>query len=93
MQKNVRRYIYHTRYTRMRQLSIQLQRVARCKVAQAKLQSLREQRAATTIQACWRRYVERKKYLATKHFILRLQTGGFYYAHDTQNGAFSNQII
>ncbi|KAJ8659397.1 hypothetical protein O0I10_004759 [Lichtheimia ornata] len=74
VQKNVRRYIYHTRYTRMRQLSIQLQRVARCKVAQAKLQSLREQRAATTIQACWRRYVERKKYLATKHFILRLQT-------------------
>lgn len=74
VQKNVRRYIYHARYVRMRQLSIQLQRVARRKVAQAKLQSLREQKAAITIQACWRRYVVRKKYLATRHFILRLQT-------------------
>lgn len=88
----MRRYIYHARYVRMRQLSIQLQRVARRKVAQAKLQSLREQKAAITIQACWRRYVVRKKYLATRHFILRLQTGRLIICIDIQR-TYPNQFI
>ncbi|KAI8142414.1 P-loop containing nucleoside triphosphate hydrolase protein [Fennellomyces sp. T-0311] len=74
VQKNMRRYIYRTRYLRMRDLAINLQCVARRKVAQAKLQSFRERKAAITIQSCWRRYVARKQYLAKLEFILKLQT-------------------
>ncbi|KAI9492810.1 P-loop containing nucleoside triphosphate hydrolase protein [Zychaea mexicana] len=74
LQKNIKRYIYRTRYVRMQSLAIGLQCVARRKVAQTKLQSFRERKAAITIQSCWRRYVARKQYLATQQFILQLQT-------------------
>lgn len=75
VQKNIRRYVYRTRYLRMQKLALGLQCIARRKVAQAKLQSYREERAAIVIQTEWRRYVARKEYLATRQFILKLQTG------------------
>ncbi|KAI9317670.1 P-loop containing nucleoside triphosphate hydrolase protein [Dichotomocladium elegans] len=74
LQKNIRRHIYHTRYIRVRALAIRLQRVARRKIAESKLQAFREEKAAVVIQAAWRRYVVRKQYLATHAFVVQLQT-------------------
>ncbi|KAG0164781.1 Myosin type-2 heavy chain 1 [Apophysomyces sp. BC1034] len=74
VQKNVRRFIYHARYTRMRDLAIRLQCVARCKVARSKIQSLRKERAAIIIQTYWRMFSARKQFLAKRQFILRFQT-------------------
>lgn len=78
VQKSVRRFIYRNRYVRMRELTLGLQRVARRKVAQAKMQLLRKQKAAIQIQARWRAYVARKQYLAKMQFILQLQTGKYW---------------
>lgn len=70
----MRRFLHRTRYLRMRELTLRLQSIARKKVAQAQLKSLREEKAATSIQTCWRRYTARKAYLFQQQFVLRLQT-------------------
>ncbi|KAI8394115.1 P-loop containing nucleoside triphosphate hydrolase protein [Radiomyces spectabilis] len=74
LQKNMRRFIYRTRYLRMQQLALSLQCIARRKVAVAKLKRLREEKAAICIQSHWRRYAARKQFLAQQQFVLRLQT-------------------
>ncbi|KAL0080699.1 P-loop containing nucleoside triphosphate hydrolase protein [Phycomyces blakesleeanus] len=73
LQKNIRRFVYRTRYVRMQELTVKLQCIARTKVSVKKLQALREEKAAVILQKNWRRYVERKKYLAKQQFILKLQ--------------------
>lgn len=80
LQKHMKRYIYHLRYVRMKQLAIQIQCVARRKVALTKIQHLREERAAVLVQKNWRRYIARKEYLAKMAFISKLQTGKFHRA-------------
>ncbi|KAI9476139.1 MAG: P-loop containing nucleoside triphosphate hydrolase protein [Benjaminiella poitrasii] len=74
LQKHMRRFIYHTRYIRMKELAIQVQSIARRKVALRKMQALREEKAAIIIQKHWRRYTARKEYLSKISFILKLQT-------------------
>ncbi|KAI7868147.1 P-loop containing nucleoside triphosphate hydrolase protein [Spinellus fusiger] len=74
LQKNMRRFIYHTRYVRMKDVTLRLQCIARCKVASIQMQQLREERAAITVQKNWRRYAARKEYMAKKQSILKLQT-------------------
>lgn len=73
----MRRFIYRTRYLRTKELAVQIQCVARRKVALAKIQSLKEEKAAIIIQKNWRRYTARKQFLMKQTFILRLQTGIF----------------
>ncbi|RCI02977.1 Myosin type-2 heavy chain 1, partial [Rhizopus stolonifer] len=75
LQKHMKRIIYRARYLRMKELAVQVQIVARRKMALAQLQQLREQRAAILIQKNWKRYVARKEYLAKRDFILKIQTG------------------
>ncbi|KAI8985182.1 P-loop containing nucleoside triphosphate hydrolase protein [Pilobolus umbonatus] len=74
LQKNMRRFIYRTRYVRTKELAIQLQCIARRKIALAKLQALKEEKAAVVIQTQWRRFTARKAYLSKQKFILKLQT-------------------
>lgn len=71
----MRRFVYRTRYVRMRGLALQLQCVARSKMAKAQLKALQEKKAAVILQKHWRRYSVRKQFLAKKAFILKLQTG------------------
>ncbi|KAI7872335.1 P-loop containing nucleoside triphosphate hydrolase protein [Spinellus fusiger] len=73
LQKNIRRFVYRTRYVRMQELAVKLQCIARRRVACANMLSLLENRAALTIQKNWRRVVERRKYLAIQAFIFKLQ--------------------
>lgn len=75
LQKHMRRFIYRTRYVRTKELTIQVQCVARRKVALAKMQALREEKAAIIIQKNWRRYTARKEFKSKQTFILKLQTG------------------
>lgn len=75
LQKHMKRYIYHMRYVRMKELTIRIQCVARRKMASTKIQQLREEKAAITIQKNWKRYIARKQYLSKKVFVLKLQTG------------------
>ncbi|OBZ84954.1 Myosin-2A [Choanephora cucurbitarum] len=74
LQKNMKRFIYRQRYVRTRELAIQIQCVARRKVAIAKTQTLREEKAAIAIQKYWRRYKARKEFIQKQAFILKLQT-------------------
>ncbi|CAO3661347.1 unnamed protein product [Rhizopus stolonifer] len=74
LQKHMKRIIYRARYLRMKELAVQVQIVARRKMALAQLQQLREQRASILIQKNWKRYVARKEYLTKKAFILKIQT-------------------
>ncbi|CEG63412.1 Putative YOR326Wp-like protein (Fragment) [Rhizopus microsporus] len=74
LQKHMKRYIYHMRYVRMKELTIRIQCVARRKMASTKIQQLREEKAAITIQKNWKRYIARKQYLSKKVFVLKLQT-------------------
>ncbi|KAI9249910.1 P-loop containing nucleoside triphosphate hydrolase protein [Helicostylum pulchrum] len=74
LQKHMRRFIYRTRYLRTKELAIQVQCVARRKVALAKMQALKEEKAVIVIQKNWRRYTARKQFLLKQTFILRLQT-------------------
>lgn len=71
----MRRFIYRTRYVRTKELAVQLQCIARRKVALAKMQTLKEEKAAIIIQKNWRRYTARKEFLSKQTFILKLQTG------------------
>ncbi|KAF7725836.1 Myosin type-2 heavy chain 1 [Apophysomyces ossiformis] len=73
VQKNVRRFICHTRYLRMREIAIRLQCFARRKIAYSNLQQMRREKAAITIQTQWRMFSARKVYLAKRQFILQLQ--------------------
>ncbi|KAI8068662.1 P-loop containing nucleoside triphosphate hydrolase protein [Gongronella butleri] len=74
LQKHMRRFVYRTRYLRMQSLALSLQCVARRKLAEARLQTLKEHQSATLIQTHWRRYVDRKAFLTKKIVILQLQT-------------------
>ncbi|KAI8098944.1 P-loop containing nucleoside triphosphate hydrolase protein [Halteromyces radiatus] len=74
LQKHMRRFVYRTRYMRMRDLVLRLQCIARSKLAQAQLKSLQEEHAAITVQKHWRRYTARKEFLAKKTFVFKLQT-------------------
>ncbi|KAG0172475.1 Myosin type-2 heavy chain 1 [Apophysomyces sp. BC1034] len=74
VQKNIKRFVYRTRYLRMKEVAIRLQCVARRKAAHVKLEFLRQERAAVTLQKYWRRYAARKEFLAKKRFVLKLQT-------------------
>ncbi|ORZ15681.1 P-loop containing nucleoside triphosphate hydrolase protein [Absidia repens] len=74
LQKNIRRFVYRTRYVRIRYLTLRLQCVARTKLAKTRLRILQEERAAITIQASWRRYVARKQFVDQMCFIHKLQT-------------------
>lgn len=71
----MRRFIYRTRYVRTKELAVQIQCVARRKVALAKMQSLRQEKAAIVIQTHWRRYTARREFISKQAFILKLQTG------------------
>lgn len=71
----MRRFVYRTRYLRMRDLVLRLQCIARTKMAQTQLKTLQEENAAITIQKHWRRYTARKEYTAKKSFVYKLQTG------------------
>lgn len=71
----MRRYIYRVKYVRIKELTLRLQCIARRKLAEAKLKSLQEEKAAIVIQNQWRRYNTRKEFLFKKEFILKLQTG------------------
>lgn len=75
LQKHMKRFIYRTRYVRTKELAVQIQCIARKKVALAKMQALREEKAAIEIQKHWRRYKARKEFLSKKVFVLQLQTG------------------
>jgi myosin-5 len=75
LQKHMRRFIYRTRYVRTKELTTQIQCVARRKVALAKMQALRQEKAAVIIQKHWRRYTARREFLSKQSFILKLQTG------------------
>ena len=79
LQKNIRRFVYRYRYVRMRELSIQIQAVARKRVAQKQLRQLQEEKAAVIIQKNFRRFAARKEFMAKKDFALRLQTGSYRY--------------
>jgi myosin-5 len=61
----------------MRGLALQLQCVARSKMAKAQLKTLQEKKAAIILQKHWRRYSVRKQFLAKKAFIHKLQTGNY----------------
>ncbi|KAI9033904.1 P-loop containing nucleoside triphosphate hydrolase protein [Phycomyces nitens] len=74
LQKNMRRFIYHTRYVRMRDLALRLQCVSRRLAAGTKMQALREEQACITIQKNWRRYAARKEYLSKQQAVLKIQT-------------------
>ncbi|KAG2220418.1 hypothetical protein INT45_000643 [Circinella minor] len=74
LQKNVRRFIYRSRYVHMKELALRLQCVARQKTAAAQLQTLREQKAAIQIQTQWRRFSARKAYIQKQQFIVHLQS-------------------
>ncbi|KAF7722644.1 Myosin type-2 heavy chain 1 [Apophysomyces ossiformis] len=74
VQKNVRRFVYRTRYLRMKELTIRLQCIARRKAACVKLEYLRRERAAIVLQKYWRRFAARKEFLVKRAFILKLQT-------------------
>ncbi|KAG1355859.1 hypothetical protein G6F62_002230 [Rhizopus arrhizus] len=77
LQKHMKRYIYHLRYVRMKQLAIQIQCVARLsksKLARTKLCMLRENHAATQIQKLIRGWFARKSYKAKREFIIHIQS-------------------
>ncbi|KAI8991579.1 P-loop containing nucleoside triphosphate hydrolase protein [Mycotypha africana] len=74
LQKNMRRFIYRTRYVRTKELTVQLQCLARKKAAQNKMQLLRKEKAAIIIQKNWRTYLARRAFLSKLAFILKLQT-------------------
>ncbi|KAG1221439.1 hypothetical protein G6F68_020925 [Rhizopus microsporus] len=64
----MRRFIVRIRYLRMLDLISRLQRVARQKMGVKKLEVARQTKAAIKIQTEWRRYIQRKRYLA--HILL-----------------------
>ncbi|CEI97396.1 hypothetical protein RMCBS344292_11530 [Rhizopus microsporus] len=74
LQKNMRRFVYRRRYVRLQTLIIQLQCLARQKLAAHKLQELRQNKAAIIIQTNFRRYIAHKAFVSKKDFIIRLQT-------------------
>ncbi|KAL1924506.1 uncharacterized protein VTP21DRAFT_4160 [Calcarisporiella thermophila] len=74
IQKNVRRYLCHRHYTKMREATIRLQRLTRRIIAQRKARAMREERAAIKIQKVWRGYAARKRYTRTKLAIIRIQS-------------------
>lgn len=78
LQKNMRRFVYRRRYVRLQTLIIQLQCLARQKLAAHKLQELRQNKAAIIIQTNFRRYIAHKAFVSKKDFIIRLQTGIFF---------------
>ncbi|KAI8065844.1 P-loop containing nucleoside triphosphate hydrolase protein [Gongronella butleri] len=73
LQKNIRRFVYRSKYVRMRDLALSLQCVLRRKVAMADLEARRRARASLIIQTNWRRYAARKQYLARQQFMIHLQ--------------------
>lgn len=75
LQKHMRRFIYRTRYIRTKELAVQIQCVARRKVALANMKALKQEKAAIIIQKNWRRYTARKQFVSKQTFILKLQTG------------------
>ncbi|KAI7889170.1 P-loop containing nucleoside triphosphate hydrolase protein, partial [Mucor mucedo] len=79
LQKHMRRFIYRTRYIRTKELAVQIQCVARRKVALANMRTLKEEKAAIIIQKNWRRYVARKQFVSKQTFILKLQTASRSY--------------
>lgn len=79
LQKNMRRFVYRRRYVRLQALIVQLQCLARQKLATHKLQELRQNKAAIIIQTNFRRYIAHKSFVSKKDFIIRLQTGIFLY--------------
>ena len=74
LQKNMRRFIYRSRYLHMKDLALRLQCVARQKTAAVQLQTLREHKAAIQIQTQWRRFSARKAYIQKQQFIVHLQS-------------------
>ncbi|CAO3584909.1 unnamed protein product [Absidia cylindrospora] len=74
LQKHMRRFVYRTRYLRIRHLTLCLQCIARTKLARTRLRILQEESAAITIQATWRCYVARKQFVDQMCFIYKLQT-------------------
>ncbi|RUS28033.1 P-loop containing nucleoside triphosphate hydrolase protein [Jimgerdemannia flammicorona] len=74
VQKNVRRFLTRLRYLRLRDVVIRIQCVARKRIAQAKAQHIRHERAAIVVQKYWRRHYQRQRYLRTKVFIVNFQT-------------------
>lgn len=75
LQKNIRRYIYRSRYLRIRELALKLQCVARTRIATRVLQQMRQNKAAISIQTSWRRHSARKQYLAQRRAAVKIQTG------------------
>ena len=75
LQKNIRRYIYRSRYLRIREMTLKLQCVARTRIAIKALQRMHENKAAIAIQTNWRRHNARKQYVAQKHAAVKIQTG------------------
>ncbi|KAI8583474.1 hypothetical protein K450DRAFT_223883 [Umbelopsis ramanniana AG] len=74
LQKNIRRYIYRSRYLRIREMTLKLQCVARTRIAIKALQRMHENKAAIAIQTNWRRHNARKQYVAQKHAAVKIQT-------------------
>ncbi|KAI9257701.1 P-loop containing nucleoside triphosphate hydrolase protein [Sporodiniella umbellata] len=74
LQKHMKRIIYRGRYLRMKKLTVQIQQIARRKVALLQMLELRREKAAIIIQKNWKRFVVRRSYLIKHEFILKLQT-------------------
>ncbi|KAI8644567.1 P-loop containing nucleoside triphosphate hydrolase protein [Parasitella parasitica] len=73
LQKNIRRFVYHHRYLRMKGMAIRLQSLARMLNAKNQLRKLQEEKAAIIIQKNFKRYEARKQYLEKKSFVIKLQ--------------------
>ncbi|KAI8082194.1 P-loop containing nucleoside triphosphate hydrolase protein [Thamnidium elegans] len=73
LQKNMRRFIVRIGYLRKLDLISRLQRVARQKMGERKLELIRQDIAAIKIQTQWRRYIQRKRYLQQRQFVIQLQ--------------------
>ncbi|KAI9264410.1 P-loop containing nucleoside triphosphate hydrolase protein [Sporodiniella umbellata] len=73
IQKNAKRFLARRRYVEALTLIDKLQRVARQKVGLLRLAMARKTKAAVRIQAAWRGWRERQRYLNQCRFIARLQ--------------------
>lgn len=73
IQKNLRMKLYRKRYLEARSSILAVQALARGWMARTKAQEARRTRAATTIQRVWRGQKQRKKYLAVRKSVVRLQ--------------------
>lgn len=73
IQKNLKMRFYRRRYLETIISLRAVQALARGWMARTKAQEARKIRAATTIQRVWRGQKQRKKYLAYRKSIIRLQ--------------------